>query len=65
MVSIKEKYELYLGDCLNIMKKISDKNVDLILADLPYGTTYAEFDKIIPMDKLWFEYKNLNHLRPC
>lgn len=51
--------ELYHGDCLEVMKSIPDKSVDLILCDLPYGTTDAEWDKIIPMDKLWEQYDRI------
>ena len=49
-------YELYEGDCLELMKKLPDKSVDMILADLPYGTTQAKFDVVIDMDKLWEQY---------
>lgn len=48
--------KLMLGDCLVRMKEIPDGSVDMVLCDLPYGTTYAKWDKIIPMDKLWSEY---------
>lgn len=50
---------LYLGDCLEIMPKIEDKSVDLILCDLPYGTTACKWDVIIPLDNLWFEYERI------
>lgn len=39
---------LYQGDCLEVMKSISDASVDLILADLPYGTTQCAWDVVIP-----------------
>lgn len=49
--------ELFLGDCLEIMpREIEDKSIDLILCDLPYGTTACKWDVIIPFDKLWPEY---------
>ena len=51
--------KLYNGDCLNVMKDISDKSIDMILCDLPYGTTPLTWDKEIPMDKLWIEYKRV------
>lgn len=51
--------ELYHGDCLEIMQSIPDKSIDLILCDLPYGTTDAEWDKALPMDKLWQEYDRI------
>ena len=47
---------LYKGDCLVEMNKIADKSIDMILADLPYGTTQASFDTVIPFDKLWEQY---------
>lgn len=50
---------LYLGDCLEEMKKIEDNSVDLILTDLPYGTTSCSWDVIIPFDKLWAEYHRI------
>ena len=50
---------LFQGDCLDIMPLIPDKSVNLILADLPYGTTEAKWDSIIPLEKLWNEYKRV------
>ena len=47
---------LYHGDCLQIMPKIDDKSIDMILTDLPYGTTACKWDVIIPFDKLWEQY---------
>ena len=55
--------ELYCGDCLQEMKNIPDKSVDLILCDLPYGITDCEWDKIIPFEPLWKEYKRV--LKVC
>ena len=48
---------LYQGDCLEIMKDISDKSVDLIICDLPYGITSCKWDTVISFDKLWKETK--------
>lgn len=48
--------EIHHGDCLELMKKIPDTSIDLILCDLPYGTTVAVWDQIIPADKLWEQY---------
>ena len=45
--------KLYCGDCLEKFIEIPDKSVDLILCDLPYGTTASSWDKMLPMDKLW------------
>ena len=53
------KIQLYNDDCLNAMKNIPDKSVDLVLCDLPYGTTAQTWDIVIPMDKLWEEYKRI------
>lgn len=47
---------LYYGDCLEIMPTIQPQSVDMILCDLPYGTTGCSWDAIIPFDKLWPEY---------
>lgn len=44
---------LYKGDCLVEMGKIPDKSVDMILCDLPYGTTDCAWDSIIPLKPLW------------
>jgi len=47
------KKEIFLGDCLELYKNIKPKSIDLILTDLPYGTTACKWDTIIPFDKLW------------
>jgi site-specific DNA-methyltransferase (adenine-specific) len=47
---------LFNADCMDILPLIPDKSVQLILADLPYGTTRCAWDCIIPFDKLWKEY---------
>ena len=47
------------GDCLKIMPKLKDKSVNMILCDLPYGTTACTWDAIIPFDKLWKQYERL------
>ena len=52
--------EIYLGDCLELMPKhIEDKSIDMIFCDLPYGTTQNKWDSVIPLDKLWSEYKRV------
>lgn len=45
-----------LGDCLERMKEIPDGSVDMILCDLPYGTTQNKWDSVIPFGLLWFQY---------
>ena len=47
------------GDCLEIMPTLADKSVDMILCDLPYGTTACKWDTIIPFEPLWAQYKRL------
>ncbi len=50
---------LYQGDCLELMKDISDSSVDMILCDLPYGTTQNKWDSVIPFGKLWEQYNRI------
>lgn len=50
---------IHLGDCLEIMKQIPDAGVDLILCDLPYGTTACAWDTVIDLPKLWKEYERI------
>jgi site-specific DNA-methyltransferase (adenine-specific) len=47
------------GDCLDLMPKIDSGSIDLILADLPYGTTRNKWDAVIPFDKMWKEYERI------
>ena len=47
------------GDCLEIMKDIPDKSIDMILCDLPYGTTACKWDIIIPFESLWEQYNRI------
>ncbi|MEC8540206.1 MAG: hypothetical protein VXY51_10740, partial [Pseudomonadota bacterium] len=69
--------ELYCGDCLIEMNNIKDHSVDLILCDLPYGTTDRKgvenkgdnrvlgWDTIIPLDKLWTQYRRILKTTGC
>lgn len=51
---------LMQGDCLELLKDIPDGSVDMVLCDLPYGTTYyVEWDKPLPLDPLWAQYKRI------
>jgi site-specific DNA-methyltransferase (adenine-specific) len=50
---------IQLGDCLELMKDIPDGSVDMILADLPYGTTACKWDTIILLEPLWEQYKRI------
>ena len=54
-----ELNKIYNEDCLIGMQRIPDKSVDMILADLPYGTTQCKWDVIIPFDHLWEEYNRI------
>lgn len=51
--------KLYKGDCLELMKDIPDKSVDMILCDLPYGTTACKWDTIIPFEEMWKQYERI------
>ena len=51
--------DLRQGDCLELMKDIPDGSVDMILCDLPYGTTANKWDKVIQSDKLWEQYRRI------
>lgn len=57
--NIFEKNKTYLGDCLEIMPQLPDGIFDMILCDLPYGTTQNKWDAITPFDKLWEQYNRL------
>ncbi len=51
--------KIYNEDCLEGMKHIDDKSIDMILCDLPYGTTACKWDIIIPFEPLWEQYKRI------
>lgn len=51
--------DLRQGDCLELMKNIPDKSIDMILCDLPYGTTACKWDNIIPFEPLWEQYNRV------
>lgn len=53
------KNQIYHGNCLEVMKAIENKSIDMILCDLPYGTTQCKWDTIIPFDLLWEEYERI------
>jgi len=56
---LAEGVTLYLGDCLDIMPRLPARSVDLILCDLPYGTTACAWDSVIPFEPLWREYRRV------
>jgi len=51
--------ELLNGDCLELLNDVDDKSIDMILCDLPYGQTYNKWDSVLPLDKLWKQYKRV------
>tara|TARA_R110000824_G_scaffold555_4_gene3600 strand:- start:12772 stop:13512 length:741 start_codon:yes stop_codon:yes gene_type:complete len=51
--------KILLGDCLDLMKRIPDGSVDMVLCDLPYGTTNCKWDAIIPFKDLWAHYNRV------
>lgn len=50
---------IHEGNCLDILPEFPDKSIDLILCDLPYGTTQNKWDSVIPLDQLWKEYNRI------
>lgn len=53
------KYSVKQGDCLELMREIPDKSIDMILCDLPYGQTHNKWDSVIPMNILWEQYNRI------
>lgn len=51
--------KLWHGDCLNLMKDIDTNSIDMVLVDLPYGTTQCKWDSILPLKDLWTEYNRI------
>jgi len=54
-----EVNNIYLGDCLEVMKEIKDQSIDMVLCDLPYGSIMCKWDIIIPLNKLWECYNKI------
>lgn len=54
-----ELNRIYQGDCLEVMADIEDQSIDMILCDLPYGTTACSWDSVIPFEPLWAHYKRV------
>ena len=59
MTAEEAMIDLMHGDCLELMKDIPDGSVDMILCDLPYGTTACKWDSVIPFEPLWEQYKRI------
>jgi len=51
--------QIIQGDCLEVMKELPDKSIDMILCDLPYGTTACKWDTVIPFEPLWEQYERV------
>lgn len=47
---------IFEGDCINVLKQLPDASIDMVLCDLPYGTTQNKWDSVIPLHDLWKEY---------
>ena len=47
------------GDCLEVMKNLPENSIDMILCDLPYGTTQNKWDSVIPLDEIWICYERV------
>lgn len=54
-----DKNNIYHGDCLELMNGIPDKSINMILCDLPYGTTACSWDEVIPFESLWKHYNRI------
>lgn len=54
-----QKYQLFNGECIELMETIKDKSVDLILCDLPYGMTNCKWDSIINLEEMWKQYNRI------
>ena len=52
-------YQLINADCLDYMQEIEEKSIDMILCDLPYGTTQCKWDIVIPFEPLWEQYNRI------
>jgi len=63
--NLKEKpishfiHDVIEGDCLEVMREIPSKSIDMILCDLPYGATQNSWDSLIPLDRLWKQYERI------
>ena len=53
------RFQTFKGDCLEVMAQLPDASVDMILCDLPYGTTACKWDTVIPFDALWAQYRRV------
>ena len=58
-INYMETNKVYIGDCLELMKDLPDKSIDMILCDLPYGSTGCSWDIKIPFELLWSQYERI------
>jgi site-specific DNA-methyltransferase (adenine-specific) len=58
-------HRLVEGDCLAVLEEVAPGSVDLVLCDLPYGTTQNPWDSVIPLDQLWRAYRRVLAPRGC
>ena len=58
-----ETYKIYNGDCLEVMDELIDSNIkfDMVLTDMPYGTTRNKWDTVIPLNELWIKLKKITN----
>src|SRR5271166_1707172 len=54
-----DRYVLHNGSCLDVLPSIADGTVDMVMVDLPYGTTEREWDVVVPFDQLWAQYNRV------
>ena len=57
--TLEQDINLWQGDCLELMNHIPDKSIDMVLCDLPYGTTACSWDEVIPLKPLWKHYDRI------
>ena len=53
------RFDIFLGDCLKVLPTLPDHSIDMVCADLPYGTTQCKWDSVIPLEPLWAEYRRV------
>jgi site-specific DNA-methyltransferase (adenine-specific) len=56
---ITKQFDLFQGDCMELLRTIPDQSVDMVLCDLPYGTTQNKWDSVLPLADLWSEYRRI------
>ena len=58
-IGLKTSNRVIEGDCIEVMRHLPNDCIDMVLCDLPYGTTQNKWDSIVPLDELWAEYKRI------